>query len=115
MHELLISGIECYAFHGCLNEEEQLGCNYTVDILFSADLTNAVTTDNLSQTIDYVLVNDLVKKEMTIPSKLIEHVCGRIHKSLLKMFPYCTQIKVSLTKYQPPVHGYIHKAVFSIS
>jgi len=115
MHELLISGIECYAFHGCLNEEELIGCNYTIDILFSADLTNAVATDNLSQTIDYVLVNEIVKKEMGASSKLIEHVAGRIHKSLIREFPVCSKIKVSVAKHQPPVHGYIHRAVFSIS
>jgi len=115
MHELCISGIECYAFHGCLSEETLIGCRYSVDILFSADLHNAIKSDELSQTIDYVLVNDLVKKEMSIPSKLIEHVAGRIHRSLLKQFPHCKQVKVSITKYQPPVYGYIHKAVFSIS
>lgn len=115
MHELYISGIECYAFHGCLSEETLIGCRYSVDILFSADLHDAVKNDELSKTIDYVLVNDLVKKEMSMPSKLIEHVAGRIHKSMLSQFPYCNHIKVSITKHQPPVHGYVQKAVFSIS
>jgi dihydroneopterin aldolase len=115
MHELLISGIECYAFHGCLREEEVIGCNYTIDVLFEADLTDAVETDNLSQTIDYVLVNELIKKEMAVPSKLIEHVAGRIHRALLQMFPGCNKIRVSVAKHQPPVQGYIQRAIFSIS
>ncbi len=115
MHELLISGIECYAFHGCLLEEEKIGCNYTVDIIFTAELAAAVETDDLKNTIDYVKVNELVKKEMAIASRLIEHVAGRIHKALLNEFPFCTKINVSVGKHQPPVAGYIHKAVFTLS
>jgi dihydroneopterin aldolase len=115
MHELIISGIECYAHHGCLEEETKIGCRYVIDITFCADLTAAVESDELDKTIDYVVVNELVKGEMLIPSNLIEHVAWRIHQKLNDQFPSCEKIKVNITKFQPPVQGYIHKATFSIS
>ena len=85
MYQLILSGIECYAHHGCLPQETAIGSRYCVDITFYADLSNAANSDNLTQTIDYVEVNEI-----------------------------CSKIKVAITKYNPPVQGFIREAIFVI-
>ena len=78
MHKILVSGIKIYAFHGCLDEEAKIGSDYQVDVEINTDFSNAALTDNLSQTVDYVQVNKIVKEEMLIRSKVLEQVGQRI-------------------------------------
>lgn len=112
MQQLTIFGIELHAFHGCLPEERIIGTTYTVDICMTGNFSLATETDNLTHAIDYVKVSDIVAKEMKTSSNLIEHVGGRILKSLRKEFPQCEKIKVSVAKAQPPATVYFRKAVF---
>jgi len=78
MNKILVEGIKVYAYHGCLEEEGKIGCNYIVDVTMETDFMKAAIADDLKQTIDYVTVYTIVKKEMAIRAKLIEHVGLRI-------------------------------------
>jgi dihydroneopterin aldolase len=42
---------------------------------------------------------------MKIPSKLMEHVAGRIIKSIQIKFPQISFIKIKITKTNPPMPG----------
>jgi dihydroneopterin aldolase len=77
-HKIEVNGIQLYAFHGCLEEEARIGGKYTVDVLITTDFSDAAKSDDLSKTVDYVVVNAIVTEEMAIRSKLIEHVGLRI-------------------------------------
>ena len=77
-HTIEVIGIKIYAFHGCLPEEEKIGGNYLVDVMLNTDFSEAAKNDTLENTVDYVLVNKIVREEMAIRSKLIEHVGQRI-------------------------------------
>ncbi|MBS1764028.1 MAG: dihydroneopterin aldolase [Bacteroidetes bacterium] len=114
MQQLIISGIETHSYHGCLPEERVLGTLYSVDICFTGNFTSAMESDDLSKAVDYVKVSEIVRDEMKIPSNLIEHVGGRILKSLCSTFPGCDKIKVSVSKKQPPSHVYFKSAVFEV-
>lgn len=114
-HTILIDGIECYAFHGCMDEEGIIGQRYSVNVKFEFDFSKAAVSDNLNDTIDYVLVNKIVTNEMQIRSKLIEHAAGRILNSLSTEFPLAATIFVTLTKFNPPVNGNIKNVSVTIS
>lgn len=43
-------------------------------------------TDNLEATLNYAEVYEVVKTEMGVPSRLLEHVAGRIRSGLLENF-----------------------------
>ncbi len=62
-----------------------------------------MATDDLAGTVNYAAVYELLKREMLIPSKLLEHVAGRIGESLFAGFPSISEIKLSLTKVNPPM------------
>lgn len=112
--EIAVEGIECFAYHGCLEEESKIGGHYVVDAFFTAEITGAIEKDDLGKTIDYVKVNDIVQREMQQRSKLIEHVAGRILKSLRKEFSDCAEIKVRLTKLNPPAGYFMGKASVTV-
>ncbi len=88
-----------------MKEEAKIGGEYVVDIAIEADLTSPADDDELSSTVDYVKVNQVVKEEMAQRSKLIEHVAGRILKSLQKHFPSTDSIEVKVSKITPPING----------
>jgi dihydroneopterin aldolase len=94
-----------YAFHGVLPQERYVGNHFSVDVSIAVPLENALRTDDLNDTINYTTVYSLIKKEMDIPSCLIEHVAGRILCSLKKHFPGITETELSLSKLNPPIAG----------
>ncbi len=103
--KILVQGIKIYAYHGCLKEEAIIGGNYIVDVCLAADLGKPERSDNLKDTVDYVTVHEVVKNEMAIRSKLIEHVAKRILDKLKKKFPKTEKIEVKVTKLNPPIPG----------
>ncbi|MBL0339824.1 MAG: dihydroneopterin aldolase [Bacteroidetes bacterium] len=109
-----IEGIECYAYHGCLEEEAAIGGRYQVDVQIDMDVSLSVQNDTLSDTVDYVVVNEIVSKEMNIRSKLIEHVGGRILKGLAMAFPGEKSIEVKIIKFNPPVKGNVHQTSITL-
>ncbi|MFI5218765.1 MAG: dihydroneopterin aldolase [Bacteroidia bacterium] len=110
-----IEGIECYAYHGCLEEEGIIGGNYTVDVYIWADVSKALKSDDLKDTVDYTMVHDAVRKEMAIRSKLIEHVANRILENISSQIKAFIKISVRVTKHNPPVNGQVNKTSFVLS
>ena len=109
MHKILVEGIKVYAYHGCLAEEGKIGTNYIVDVTMETDFTEAEKTDNLSKTIDYVVVYNVVKTQMAIRSKLIEQVGQRIVDELKKQFATLKKVEVKVTKLNPPMNGDVER------
>ena len=104
-HKIEVNGIKLYAFHGCLEEEARIGGHYVVDVTISTDFSLASETDDLSKTVDYVAVNAIVKEEMAIRSKLIEHVGQRIFSRIKNEMKGVSSLSVKITKLTPPING----------
>ena len=78
MSTISIEQMEFYAYHGCFKEEQIIGTRFLVDLYLETDTKKAEKTDELADTVNYQEVYLLVKKEMDIKSKLLEHVGRRI-------------------------------------
>lgn len=105
MHTIEVNGIKCYSHHGCLPEEKAIGGNYIVDVHMNTNFTLAAKNDDLSKTIDYVLINKIVVEEMAIPSKLIEHVGQRILQRIKNETKGLKKLRVKIIKLSPPING----------
>lgn len=115
MAKILVEGIRLYSYHGCMKEESVIGGNYIVDVCIKADMSKPSKTDNLKDAIDYVTVYEIVKKEMAVRSKLIEHVAQRILNKLKKSFKKAEFIEIKVTKLNPPIEGDVEKVSVVIS
>lgn len=100
-----LNNIRTYSFHGCMNEEAKIGSDYRIDLEAKADFTIPAQTDELVDTVDYVHLNKIVVEEMDIRSKLLEHVCKRIINRILIEIPMITEIRVGVSKINPPIGG----------
>ncbi|QCX54454.1 dihydroneopterin aldolase [Elizabethkingia sp. JS20170427COW] len=103
--KIILEDIKIYAYHGVLPEENILGTYYLVNAEIHADISKALEEDNLENTINYALVNDIIHQEMKIKSQLLEFVIGRMIRKLSEAFPEIEYIKMKLTKLQPPMPG----------
>jgi dihydroneopterin aldolase len=112
--QIEVNGIQLYAFHGCLEEEGRIGGHYIVDVSLSTDFTSAALTDDLTQTVDYVDINQIVAEEMAIRSKLIEHVGQRISRRIFQELKAIEKLKVKITKLCPPINGDVQNVAIII-
>lgn len=97
--------MEFYAYHGCFREEQIIGTRFLVDLYLEADTENAENSDELADTVNYQEVYLLVKAEMEIKSKLLEHVGRRILKAIKRDFPKVESATIKISKMNPPLGG----------
>lgn len=103
MRKIELHDMMFHSFHGVSEEERKTGGEYIVSVTMEVDFSAAEESDQLDDTLDYEGVYNVVREEMEIPSKLIEHVAGRIIKRLRKEFSKIQTIEIRLTKLNPPV------------
>ena len=104
-----------HAFHGCLEHEQQIGNTFFVTLSMEFDTSNAGKSDELNHTINYQLVYDIVKEQMDIPSKLIEHVGQRILDHVFTEFLQIRKLDVKLSKQNPPLGGQVDSVFIELS
>ena len=100
-----VENIRVFANHGCLAEETKIGSDYRVDLEVKADLQTSAKTDKLSDTVDYVFLNRVIREEMQKPSHLLETVAKRILKRIFKEEGLVKKATVSVSKINPPIGG----------
>jgi dihydroneopterin aldolase len=115
MGTIQVNNIKIYAFHGCLDEEAKIGSEYRVDLAVKANLQNSAESDDLSDTVDYVHLNLIVKEEMAIRSKLLEHVAQRILDRIFSELLMVKKAKVSVAKINPPIGGNVEDVAIILS
>ncbi len=100
-----VKNIRVYAYHGCLIEEGKIGSDYRIDLSVKANLQKSSKSDNLSDTVDYVHLNKIVKEEMFIRTKLLETVADKILDRILNEISIVEKVKVKVSKLNPPIGG----------
>lgn len=114
MGKIKVENIRVYAHHGCLKEETSIGSDYLVNIAVRSDLKKASKSDDLRDTVDYVHINYIVKEEMKVPSKLLEHVGKRIIDRIFLEIPMVKIVEVSVSKINPPINGDVEKVTVTL-
>lgn len=94
-----------YAYHGVLPQETVVGNTFIVNLKIRVDFMEACISDDLSHTISYADVYHIIKREIDIPSKLLEHVAYRILKAIRSEYSQIEEIELKLSKRNPPIGG----------
>ena len=91
-----------FAFHGLYPEEKKTGNEFEVDLFVTYSPGNGIIT-GLEETVNYVALFELLKKEMQQPRELLEtlamEIAGLIHAS----FRFTKRIEIRITKLHPPI------------
>lgn len=105
MGTIKLKNIRTYSYHGCLIEEGKIGSDYTVDLEVKTNLNKSSLSDDLKDTVDYVILNQIVVEEMAIRSNLLEHVAQRIIRRVFKEVATISSVKLGVSKLNPPIGG----------
>ena len=101
--EIFLNSVHFYAFHGVMPQEQKVGGEFLVDLRVGYPIEKAMETDEVSDTLNYAELYALVKQEMETPSRLLEHVAGRIIHAIRDRFPQVSSINLKITKKNPPM------------
>ncbi len=110
-----VENIRVFAFHGCLKEETKIGSDYRVDLEVKANLQTSSKTDLLSDTVDYVFLNKVIREEMQKPSHLLETVAKRILNRIFNEDKLVTKATVWVSKLNPPIGGDVEMVTIKMS
>lgn len=97
-----------YAYHGVMEDEQNLGGKFECDVDMRCDLAAAAETDALGKTVDYEKVYSFIQS--TVLEKkyyLIEALAHAIAGGLIKSFPIIQSVMVRVRKPHPPVKGVV--------
>ena len=100
-----------YGHHGVMEEEHHLGGRYEVDVAADMDLSAAVESDSLHDTVNYEEIYDIVRTQVTKHEyALIERLAGLIAQHVADAYPGLQAIEVTVRKCGPPVGGLAERA-----
>ena len=105
-----LNNIRIHAFHGAIPTENVVGADYIVNVEVKADWGDAAKNDDLTKTINYAEINDIVREEMHKRRVLIETVAESIVDRILQSFTQAEEAEVSVAKLNPPMTGEIESA-----
>ncbi|MFM7425169.1 MAG: dihydroneopterin aldolase [Elainella sp.] len=110
-----INGIRAYGYIGFLPEEQVLGQWFEVDLTIWTDLAEAGKTDRLEDTYDYSQVVPQIQQLIeTVKYQLIEKLAAEIAQLVLAA-PKARQVRVRLTKPNPPIPDFSGQIVLDIT
>lgn len=98
-----LKNLRFHARHGVLPQERATGGEFVVNIRAKYPLEKAVESDDVADTLNYAEMFEIINKEMQTPSCLLEHVAGRIGKSIIEKMPMIETLDVTLEKINPPM------------
>jgi len=110
-----IEGMHFYAYHGHFETEQIVGNDFIVDLQIDTDCKKAGLSDNLDDALNYQVVYTVIKNVMSIKSRLLENVAQRILDALFAEFPNLENVKVKVSKINPPMGGEIEKVSVTLS
>ena len=105
MDKIILKGIEVFAYHGALSEENSLGQRFTIDITMKKDIRKACINDTLEDTVHYGFVHDdVVTLTKNNKFKLIEKLAEELAKMIVEKYGV-EEVTVSIEKPNAPING----------
>ncbi|ODS82169.1 MAG: dihydroneopterin aldolase [Cytophagaceae bacterium SCN 52-12] len=98
-----LEGLEFFAFHGVYEEEQRIGNRFSIDVHIDAEVVRAGVSDELSDTIDYVRVCEIVAGVMKDSSSLLETLALNIITVVKQTYPSAKEVCVKVSKLNPPI------------
>lgn len=101
---ITLTGLGAVGYHGVFEKERRTGQPFFVDLVMYVDLKAAGETDELTATVHYGEVAELVREIVIGPRyQLIETLAERIAAELLGQFPMIRGLEVTVHKPKAPI------------
>lgn len=98
-----LNRLRFHAWHGVLPQERATGGEFIVSVRAKYLFDKALESDNVDDTINYAEIFEIINKEMLTPSCLLEHLAGRIGRSIFNRMPMIESLDITVEKTNPPM------------
>ncbi len=109
-----IDNMKFNARHGVLPQERLTGGEFAVSLKARFDISRAMRSDDVADTVSYAGIFEIVNREMLRPSRLLENLAGRIGESIFREIEGISELKVKVTKANPPMGAQCDGAAVSV-
>ncbi len=105
---IIVGGIKFHAYHGLTRLEREVGVRCSIDVEMQTDLSPAIGSDSLADTIDYRDVHRLVLEigQDRTSYHLIESLAGRIADECLRRYEV-RSVTIRVRKETPIIEGIV--------
>ena len=100
-HRIVLEEIEVLAPVGYYTEEQKIGTLFLVNLEIETDFSGTEVEDELHRTVNYEDMVAVIRTEMAVPAKLIEHAAHRIKNGIIRLSPSVSYIRLELKKQRP--------------
>ncbi len=95
-----------YGYHGVHPEERKLGQRFIVNFCYQTKKKHDIKINNLTDTVDYTKVYDIIKHILEEKEFHLLEVCANtLLDSVLAKFPRIIHAKVNIQKPSVPING----------
>ncbi len=109
-----LEGVRFFAYHGFYPEEQILGTEFIVDVDTELEVFSA-GDDEISNTVNYERLFQIISVEMKNPRKLLETVAHAILGEIRHEFLAVNNIRVLIRKMHPPLGGDVRNSAIEVT
>jgi dihydroneopterin aldolase len=99
-----LNSMRFHTFHGMYPEEKVTGNEFEVTLQVKYEGEKRI--DDISQTINYVDLFEMVNKRMQVPTPLLETVAMDIASAIREKFPVVHEINITINKLSLPIANF---------
>ncbi len=100
---IFISDLLVHAPIGVAEQERMVGNDIKISLTAKYDVSEAMVSDNVSDTLNYADVAYLVREVALRPTLLLEHLAYSIAEEMFALWPRIEALDLTVTKLSPPI------------
>lgn len=108
-----LNDVKCYSLHGYYPEEQVTGTEFMVSV--SVTFHPSDDTENLQRTVNYEVLNHIIREEMAQTKQLLETVVRQILDRVISAYPFVLTAVAGIKKMHPPMPGEINHSFVQLA
>lgn len=113
LQTVALNDVRCFALHGYYPEEQLTGTEFLVSV--EVTFVPSGDTEDLERTVNYEVINTIIREEMKSTKKLLESVVRLILDRVISTYPFVQTAVAGIKKMHPPMPGEINHSFVQLS
>lgn len=105
LQTVALKDVKIFAYHGFYPQEQILGSHFVIDL--EVEFIPENFSDQLSSTVNYEELNNIILSEMKHTQQLLETVLSRILTKVVEKYAFISTAIVSIKKLDPLMQGQV--------
>ena len=108
-----LNDVKCFALHGYYPEEQVTGTEFLVSVMVT--FYPSGDTEDLQRTVNYEILNHIIREEMASTKQLLESVVKQILDRVIAAYPFVITAVTGIKKMHPPMPGEINHSFVQLA